>query len=135
MSTVICQAIDSVTISYARDGDIYTQNTTDRYPVNTPIIWEVEDVMYTSNIKFTVSVPHTQFLPGLQCSIRFEQDTYNTFGGNYMYWSVVSVSGTEYTSSDIVDAISLQTILEGMTVSNISSKATWIWNHLYNNTA
>eukprot|EP01083_Nonionella_stella_P094601 265480_1 len=91
--TATCQAIDNVVISYAADGDTFTNNQswawsyTDEDGV---LVYDADNVVYDSKLRLKVNVKKHQ-IPGLICKIAFEDDIYTTAAApsSYKYWKVM----------------------------------------------
>ena len=68
-------------------------------------------------------------LPGLQCTIHFEDDIYNTNAGDYVYWNIETFDNGK--SNEIVEGYTTVDILN--TAPTAIENAKWIWNYKYKN--
>ena len=75
---IYCQAAKYLTILFASDGQNFNSNITGEYSLGEATFYEAVNVLYESLIQFEVST-NAEILPGLKCSVYFEDDIYNTY--------------------------------------------------------
>lgn len=129
IANVYCQARTNLTILYDKNGEQVTTNQSGEFHLIEPITLIAKDVTYDSTLTFrTDTVPG--FIPGLRCSVIFENNTFNTeVKSDDVYWSIIAVK-SKYESTDILEQTELVTKL-GHTPDDISPLAQWLWNHFY----
>eukprot|EP01083_Nonionella_stella_P262349 892157_1 len=132
---IYCQATTNVTISYASNGQNYGTNVSEEFRINEAIKLKATNVLYDSTILFTVTTKKGA-LPGLKCSIHFEEDIYSTQENGYVYWNVDTyINNIPHDDSDpyeILEAYS--TVDRDQTAPvTIANDAQWIWNYVYEN--
>eukprot|EP01084_Bolivina_argentea_P088458 159703_1 len=126
---ILCQASYNLTISYASDGENFNKNASGSFSVHSAIRFEAIDITYNSKLRFTVN-SIANVLPGLKCSIYFENNTYNTIPGDSVYFSLKSYDNT---SRDIITKAHTTTYDDNQLVPGIDNNAKWIWNVYYSN--
>ncbi len=128
---VYCQALSNVTISYAQDGSNYGANSSFQFTINKALHFAVTDVVWESTVRFEVYT-HSAALPGLKCTVHFEDDLYSTSAADYVFWSIEDFGAAATASDDIVTAYT--TVDHDQSApSTIEESAEWIWNTVYLN--
>ena len=126
VADVYCQGAANVTIEYSSNGNDFIGNISEQYSLKATY-YDAENVLYESILQFRVEV-YKGVLPGLKCTIHFEDDLYDTISGDYMYWSIVNSSNGLY---DIVEAYT--TYNDNENPAGITDDAKWLWNIVYQN--
>eukprot|EP01084_Bolivina_argentea_P003279 6146_1 len=117
-----------MTIFHASDGINFKSNKSGEFQLSKSINWQVSNVTSESILKFTVNIKKLT-LPGLKCSIYYENSVYNTdINEQYVYWNV------ETTEDDDTIVKALTYYDKNQTPPDvISDDAQWIWNDQYKN--
>ena len=126
-SKIYCQAPKELIIKYSSNGNDFIGNISTNTAFYS-LSYKISNVLYQSILEFDVSVK-SKDLPGLKCSIYFENEIYNTLVGDYKYWSIINESNDN--GYNIVKAYT--TYNDNYLPGNISNNSQWIWNILYSN--
>eukprot|EP01084_Bolivina_argentea_P262740 444455_1 len=134
---VYCQITEKLRISYSIDGDYYdyigNDTELDIYG-NDTIYYQARDVLYSSFLEFTVT-SSVNTVPGIRCSIYYEDAVYNTGidNNNQLYWTISGISKGNYKSTKIIEQNSNDLNDEYASTDDIQDDAKWIWNKYFDN--
>ena len=91
----------------------------------------VDNVLYSSTLVLKVSQA-AKALPGLKCTVHFDDDTYSSRQGAYVYWSVADTSAALHSAVSVLE--SYTTVDHDQSApSSIDAAAHWLWNYVYQN--
>eukprot|EP01084_Bolivina_argentea_P206344 352327_1 len=124
---IYCQPFFDLSLKYAFNGYEYEANTTGVFTAGNATEYTAKNVLYTSNILFKVSAP-AKSLPGLICSIHFEDQRYSTLQQDYRFWSITASDRSNAEKILKANVDQFQT-----PPKTIDKNAEWIWNYQYIN--
>ena len=131
-ASVACQATTNLTISYLQNGKDSVSNISEHFELNRAVQLSADNVKSQSKFLFTVSV-EAWSLPGLKCSVYFEDGVFNTNSGDYVHWDIVDTQRSAHPQMEKIVAANTKIDTVQTAPSPLDENAEWIWNFVYLN--